>query len=189
MYKLNPLYDKETIRLRVAALAQELAANREVALQGVTFVGMLKGATLFLADLLRAYPPELPTEVDYLWLSSYDGTESTQRVAILDVPDVAATRNKHVVIVEDIVDTGLSLKEAVVLLSGRTKTIRTCVLLDKPEGRLPQYEDVRADYVGFTLVGKPYVVGYGLDYNENLRNLDGIYELEAENGTKSTITA
>jgi hypoxanthine phosphoribosyltransferase len=139
-------------------------------------VGVLKGAFVFLADLMRKL--KIPSRVDFLAVSSYGKfTESTGQVKILKDLDYPI-ENEDVLIVEDILDTGLTLSYIYSLLKERNpRSLKTVVLLDKPEKRVV---DFKADYVGF-VVPPVFLVGYGLDAGERFRYLPYIKELE-ENG-------
>ena len=138
-------------------------------------VGVLRGAFVFLADLVRE--TDLPLEVDFLSAASYGaGTESSGLVDIrLDVgQDI---RGRDVILVEDILDSGNTLSKLMRELAARgPASLRLCVLLDKPERRT---QPVRGDYVGFT-IPDAFVVGYGLDYDERYRNLPYIGILKPE---------
>ena len=128
------------------------------------FIGLLKGAIPFMTDLLKHV--SILCTMEFMKVSSYKGTASTGNVVIKgDVPDI---KGRDIIIVDDILDTGRTLKAVKeLLLSIGAKSVSLCVLLDKPEGRVV---DIEADYVG-GLVPNEFVVGYGLDYNEQYRNL------------------
>ncbi len=128
------------------------------------FLGLLKGCIPFMSDLLKHV--SIDCTLDYIKVSSYNGTSSTGNVVIKgDMPNVY---DRDIILVDDILDTGRTL-DAVkkLLLSNGAKSVTICVLLDKPEGRIV---DITPAYVG-GLVPNEFVVGYGLDYNENYRNL------------------
>ena len=117
--------------------------------------------------MVRAF--DAPCQLDFMWISSYQGTRSTGSMVVRQ--DVTADLNgRHVVILEDILDTGRSLQFVVQHLKDKgAASVRVCTLLDKPEGRAAGYE-IQAEYVGFT-IPNAFVVGFGLDYNEKYRNL------------------
>lgn len=144
--------------------------------QGLTpiFVGLLKGCNPFMMDLVKQI--NLYCSIEYMDVSSYVGTESSGEVKILQ--DLKADIvGKDVILVDDILDTGRTLNAVKSLLIQRgAKSIKLCVLLDKPAGRVAP---ITADYVG-TLVPNEFVVGYGLDYNEQYRNLPYIGVLKEE---------
>jgi len=129
-------------------------------------VCILKGAFLFLADLVREI--DIPVSVDFMAISSYAGqTESTGQVKILKDLDTLI-EDRHVLIVEDIIDTGLTMNSVIKLLKTRKpKSIKICTLLDKVERRVI---NVKIDYYGFQIPNS-FVVGYGLDFEEKYRNL------------------
>ncbi|MEO0138635.1 MAG: hypoxanthine phosphoribosyltransferase [candidate division WOR-3 bacterium] len=162
---------EEQIQKRVAELADEISKDYEG--KEVVLIGVLKGAFVFLADLMRKL--KIPSRVDFLAVSSYGKfTETTGQVKILKDLD-NPIEHEHVLIVEDILDTGLTLSYIYSLLKRRNPaSLKTVVLLDKPEKRLV---DFKADYVGF-VVPPVFLVGYGLDAAEKFRYLPYITELE-----------
>ncbi len=165
---------EEQIQRRVQELADEISKDYEG--REVVLIGVLKGAFVFLADLMRKLM--IPSRVDFLAVSSYGKfTESSGQVKILKDLDYPI-ENEDVLIVEDILDTGLTLNYIYTLLKKRNpRTLKTVVLLDKPEKRVVEF---KADYVGF-VVPPVFLVGYGLDAGEKFRYLPYIKELE-ENG-------
>ncbi|MGH7334571.1 MAG: hypoxanthine phosphoribosyltransferase [Candidatus Rokuibacteriota bacterium] len=155
---------EEQLRVRIAAMGRQIA--RDYAGENPVLVGVLQGAFLFMADLIRAIPIDLTT--DFIGLSSYGtGTSSSGQVRL--VSDLSMSiEDRHVLIVEDIVDTGLTLAYLKRNLEARhPKSVRACVLADKIERR---QVEVAVDYVGFT-VPNVYVVGYGFDFGGVYRNL------------------
>ena len=168
------LLTEEQIRSRIAELGRELMAD--YADKTPVFVGVLKGVVVFYSDMVRAF--QAPCQLDFMWISSYSGTHSTGNMLVRQ--DVSADlKDRHVVILEDILDSGRSLKFTYEhLLSKGAASVRICTLLDKPEGRVPGFE-IDADYVGFTIPNE-FVVGYGLDYNEEYRNLPYVGILKPE---------
>lgn len=167
------LFSEEQIQARVAALGE--AISRDFADEGVVLVGILKGAVVFLADLARSI--SVPVEMDFMAISSYGrATQSTGVVRILKDLDRDIT-GRRVIIVEDIVDSGMSLSFLKDNLNSRgAKSISICVLLDKPSRRRAH---VDVDYCGFE-VPDEFVVGYGLDYAERYRELPMIGVLKPE---------
>jgi len=160
------LISEAEIRSRIVELGQELA--RDYRRESPILVGVLQGAFLFMADLVRATPIELTT--DFIGVSSYGGSRSSGHVRILSDLSMPI-EGRDVVIVEDIVDTGLTLNYLVNLLKTRgPRSLKVVALLSKPARRLVS---VHLDYVGFTIEDE-FVVGYGLDYNEKYRNLRDI---------------
>lgn len=168
------LLTEEQIQTRVQELADQLMKEYE----GKTpvFVGVLKGVVMFFSDMVRAY--RQPCQIDFMWISSYQGTNSTGEMIVRQ--DVSQDlRGRDVVILEDIYDTGHSLDFTYnYLLSKEPASLKICTLLDKPERRKPGITLV-PDYVGYTIPNE-FVVGYGLDYNELYRNLPYIGVLKPE---------
>lgn len=157
------LFSQEQLAHRVAELGREISADYKG--KEPLFVGILRGCIMFYADLLRNV--SIDCKMDFMCLSSYCGTSSTGEVrTMLDLRE--SIQGRHVVIVEDIVDTGLTLDYLMQNLKNRgAASIEICCLLDKPCNRKAQ---VQPKYVGFT-VENEFVIGYGLDYNELYRNL------------------
>ncbi len=167
---LREVISAESISARVKKLGEEITGDYEG--KELILVGILKGAFIFTADLARAI--DLPLEIDFVRLSSYgSGTTSSGFVRISKDIEIDI-RGKDVLVVEDIVDTGHTLKYLQEVLSiHKPASVKICCLIDKKERR---EVDVEVDYVGFD-VPKGFLVGYGLDYNEQYRHLDGIYHL------------
>jgi hypoxanthine phosphoribosyltransferase len=168
------LITEEQIRAKVAELGAQLSAD--YAGRSLTLVSVLKGSLPFMADLMRQI--SVPVTIDLMEVSSYGGpsTETSGLVRILK--DLSASiEGKDVVIVEDIIDTGLTLNYLVRYLRGKNpRSLRICALLDKPARRLVE---IAIDYRGFTIPDQ-FVVGYGLDYGEHYRNLPFIGVLKPE---------
>lgn len=162
---LEILYSSDQIRERIVELGNQITS--EYAGKDLVLVGVLKGSCVFLADLMRAV--DLNLTIDFMSVSSYkDGTKSSGDVEILkDLSN--SIRDKHVVIVEDIVDTGLTLTRLVEILGSRgAASIKIATFLDKPEPRIKK--ELVVDYTGFVIPNK-FVVGYGLDAAGRYRNL------------------
>jgi hypoxanthine phosphoribosyltransferase len=163
---------------QIAAKVTELGAriSADYAGRPVTLVSVLKGSLPFMADLMRAI--DLPLRIDLMEVSSYGGnaTESSGLVRILK--DLSASiEHEDVLIVEDIIDTGLTLNYLVRYLRGKNPaSLRICTLLDKPARRLVE---IPVDYIGFEIPDQ-FVVGYGLDYGEVYRNLRFVGVLKPE---------
>ena len=158
------LLDAQTITDRVAELGAEISSD--FADRDPVLVSVLKGSIIFLADLMRAM--ELPTSIDLMEVSSYGaGTESSGQVRI--IKDLSnPIQGRHVIVVEDIIDTGLTLNYLLHYLADkRPASISIVCLLDKPARRLAE---IPIDYVGFTIPDR-FVIGYGLDFDERYRNL------------------
>ncbi len=157
------LFSQEQLAARVEELGRQISADY----RGKTplFVGILRGSILFYADLMKQI--SIDCNMDFMCLSSYSGTSSTGQVrTMLDLRE--SIKNRHVVIVEDIVDTGLTLQYLMNNLKSRgAASLEVCCLLNKPCNRKVE---VHPKYVGFE-VENEFVIGYGLDYNELYRNL------------------
>lgn len=155
----------DEIQQRVRTLAEEIRRDF-VGEPQLHFVSVLKGAFMFLGDLIRAM--DRPVTIDFMALSSYGkNTTSSGEVRLLKDLDTGL-EGRNVIIVEDIVDTGLTLAYLQEILHARgPKSLRTACLLSKPSRRVV---DVKVDYVGFTIEDR-FVVGYGLDYGEQYRQL------------------
>ena len=167
------LIEEETLRARVAELGASITEDYRG--RDLLLVGVLKGAVFFMADLMRKI--ELPCEVDFMAISSYgDGVDSSGVVRILKDLDVSI-EGRNVLVVEDIVDSGLTLSYLVRLLKARRPaSIEICALLAKPERT---ENEVACRYVGFEIPNR-FVVGYGLDFAERFRNLPYIGILRQE---------
>ncbi|SIQ66796.1 hypoxanthine phosphoribosyltransferase [Alkalispirochaeta americana] len=160
---MDVLISEEKIEQRVRELAREI--NRDYQDKNVLLVGLLKGSFVFLADLVRHL--SISAEVDFMAATSYVGTQSTGNLIILKNLN-ESVHDRHVLIVEDIIDTGLTLSEIRNrLLLETPASLEICTLLDKPAQRKAQ---VPVKYVGFS-VGDQFVVGYGIDCNEQYRTL------------------
>ena len=172
------LLTEEQIKARIKELGEEL--SREYADKDPVIVGVLKGVVIFYADMIREI--KVPCQMDFMWISSYAGTNSTGNMIVRK--DVSADlKGRHVLILEDIFDTGNSLDYTYKhLMSKEPASLKICTLLDKPERRKPGIT-LKADYTGFTIPNE-FVVGYGLDYDEKYRNLPYIGVLKPEVYTK-----
>lgn len=168
------LLTEDEIEKRCRELAEQIEADYIAQNKMPIVVGLLKGSVPFMAELIKYF--RQPIEIDFMSVSSYAGTESVGDVKIDKDMDLSS-RSKHVLIVEDIVDTGRTLKEVKRLFYNKgADDVKIVSLLDKPERRVV---DIAADYVGFT-VPNEFVVGYGLDYNQKYRNLPYIGVLKPE---------
>jgi len=169
--KLKILITEEKIKQKVAELAKKISDDYKNKGK-LLIVGILKGSAIFLSDLVRQL--ELDCEIDFISVRSYDGKDSTGVVQlIMDLYDNPVKKN--ILIVEDIVDTGRTLKFLKQnLLTREAKSVKICALLSKIGRRKTK---VKIDYKGFDVPNK-FIVGYGLDYNEKYRNLPYIAVLE-----------
>jgi hypoxanthine phosphoribosyltransferase len=183
MDKLKLLISGEQIAARIEEMGKQITAD--CAGQSVVFVAVLKGAAIFLSDLVRQVPVD--ATFDFIGVASYGNPRGPKQEKIWDstgevrlTKDVEQSlRDQNVILVEDILDTGLTLSFLKRLLLGhQPRSLRVAVLLDKTSRRkLP----VQADYVGFT-IPDAFVVGYGLDYAEKYRNLRDVYVLPTPPG-------
>jgi len=158
------LIDEETLAARVAELGVEVSSDYQG--RDLLLIGVLKGAVFFMADLMRHLT--VPCEVDFMAISSYgDATDSSGIVRILKDLDINIER-RHVLVVEDIIDSGLTLSYLMRNLESREPaTLEVCALLTKPDRR---EIEVPVRYVGFEIPNR-FVIGYGLDFGERYRNL------------------
>ena len=168
------LLSEAQIQAKVEEFAARLSA--EYADKDPVFVGVLKGVVIFFADMVKRI--NIPCQIDFMCLSSYGGTDSTGSVVVKKDLSVDI-KGRHVVILEDIYDTGRSLDFTYkYLMSKEPASLKICTLLDKPERRIDGIT-LKPEYVGFTIPNE-FVVGYGLDFNEHYRNLPYIGVLKPE---------
>lgn len=158
------LYSQDQIVKKCAELGKQISIDYKD--KTPIFIGVLKGCVPFMAELIKHIDCDM--QIEFMDVSSYEGTESTGQIKILK--DVGCSvKNRHIILVEDIIDTGLTLKEVEKILKLRSPlSVEVVALLDKPEGRT--FKAINAKYVGFE-IPKKFVVGFGLDYNELYRNL------------------
>lgn len=167
------LVTEEQLKSKVEALGKEITEHYNG--EEVIVIGVLKGCTVFMSDLIRCI--DLPLQIDFMVASSYgNDTKTSGNVKIIKDINVDV-HNKNVIIVEDIIDTGLTMKNLKEIFEVRQcKSIKICTLLDKKERRKVE---VSADYVGFDIPDE-FVVGYGLDYAGKYRNIPEICVLKPE---------
>jgi len=168
------LISEEQLQKRIAELGEQI--TRDYADKNPVVIGVLKGVVVFYADMLRQIKTQC--EMAFMTMRSYSGTSSTGNLQILQ--DLAIDiKGRHVLILEDIFDTGNSLDFTYRHLQSKNPaSIKICTLLDKPSRRKPGIT-LQADYVGFT-IDNYFVIGYGLDYNEHYRNLPFVGILKPE---------
>ena len=161
---IDVLLSEEVIDARIRELAAQIDAD--YAGESITLLCTLKGAVFFACELAKRIT--IPVFMDFIQTASYEGTQSTGTVSMkLDVPD-EAIEGKHIIIIEDVIDTGRTLsvvKE--MMLKRKPASLKVCSLLDKHECRVVPFD---GDYIGFT-IGNDFVVGYGLDVDQKYRNL------------------
>jgi hypoxanthine phosphoribosyltransferase len=167
------LITQEEIRRRILEIGHLIC--KDYANGAVTFVGILKGSFIFLADLIRAIPADIRVEVDFMSVSSYGDATTTSGTVHIEKDLTVAVEDKDIIIVEDIVDTGLTLLHVYNILSARgARSLRVATLLEKP-GNSKYNRPL--EYVGFKIPNK-FVVGFGLDYAQRYRNLPDIRVLD-----------
>jgi len=171
--QLTLLIPRSVIEQTVARLAAQITEDYRD--RQLVAVGILKGAFIFMADLVRRL--DIPLEVDFITVSSYgSGTESS-RIITLRQDLTTDIRGKHVLVIEDIVDSGHTVRYVLEhLAAGGAASVRLCALADKTSRR---EVSVRLDYLGFTVPDR-FVVGYGLDFDNKFRYLPDIYALESD---------
>jgi len=164
---LKLLISPERIQARVQEIAHRISYDYKY--KDLVLIGILKGSFIFTADLTRSIGIE--HQVDFIGISSYKGDSSTGLIKFTKEPDIGL-KDKDVVLVEDIVDTGLTINEAVLAIKkAKPSSIKICTLIDKQERRK---QKVQIDYACF-IMDSGFIVGYGLDYNERYRHLPGIF--------------
>lgn len=161
------LLSKDVIMRRVKELAAMIAGEYKD--KDLLVVGILKGAFIFMSDLIREM--QIPCSVDFVRIASYGGRKETSGNIMITKDLETPVKGRDLLVIEDIVDTGLTLASFVDVLQKRQPaSLRVCVLLDKPKRRILPFS---ADYVGF-FVPDEFIVGYGLDYNEKYRYLPDV---------------
>jgi hypoxanthine phosphoribosyltransferase len=171
MAKIRELLSAEKIQTRLAELGAQL--KNDYAGKDLVLIGILRGSIIFLSDLCRHI--DLPLEIDFLGLSSYGNRTESSGIVRMTQDLSSPIEGKDVLVVEDIVDTGLTMRYLMEnLQTRRPRSVKICTFLDKPEGRKVEIE---ADYVAFTIPNL-FVIGYGLDYAQKYRNLPYVGVLE-----------
>ena len=170
---MDVLIPHAQIQARVAELGAQISADYSG--KDLTVIGILKGSVLFMADLIRAI--SMPLAIDFMAVTSYGAsTTSSGNVRILKDLDSSIT-GRHLLIVEDIIDSGLTMQYLLNNLASRgAASLRVCTLLDKPDRRVV---DIEADYTGFEIPNE-FVVGFGLDFNQKYRNFPFVGVLKEE---------
>lgn len=169
----KPYISAEEIKLRVSAIGGALSKRYKYE-DKVIVIGVLNGAFIFMADLVRAC--KFQTDIRFVKAKSYEGTASTGSITI-DKPETLEVKGQHVILVEDIIDTGFTMRHVVDMLNqSKPKSLTVVTLLQKPSAL--EYP-VQIDEVGFS-IPPAFVVGYGLDYDDLGRNLPDIYQLAEE---------
>ncbi len=165
--------DRQTIQNRVLEMGEEI--SRDYQDQELLVIGVLKGAFIFMADLIRAI--SIPLATDFIQVSSYGGgASSSGKISLVNNPN-SPVKDSHILLVEDIIDTGLTMQWLVNhFIDQGAASVRVCSLIDKAERREHQ---TNIDYLGFA-IPKGFLIGYGLDYDEKFRNLPEIFHLILE---------
>lgn len=173
----NVLFSEQEISERVSELAREIA--KDYKRRNLLLVSILKGGVIFLSDLVKRI--DLPLSIDFMSISTY-GINGTSTGVVRITKDLdESIEGKDVLIVEDIIDTGLTISYLLRNLRSRyPKSLEICTLLDRDVRRIA---DIDIKYSGFK-IGEKYIVGYGLDYKQKYRNLQSIYELKLDMITK-----
>ena len=171
---LKVLVTEEQLKAKVQELGEQITRDYEG--KNLLMVSILKGSVVFMADIMRAI--KVPNAIDFMVVSSYGGANTTTTGLVKIIKDLDSDlTGKDVLIVEDILDTGVTLSKLVPMLEMRhPNSVKICAILDKPERRKA---DIHADYLGFQ-VPDEFVVGYGLDYDEKYRNLPYVGVLKPE---------
>ena len=171
---LKVLVTEEQLKAKVQELGEQITRDYEG--KNLLLVSILKGSVVFMADIMRAI--KVPNAIDFMVVSSYGGANTTTTGLVKIIKDLDnELTGKDVLIVEDILDTGVTLSKLVPMLEMRhPNSVKICAILDKPERRKA---DIHADYLGFQ-VPDEFVVGYGLDYDEKYRNLPYVGVLKPE---------
>ena len=170
MCQIKILIDEEKINVRIKELARQI--EKDYKNKDIVFLCVLKGSVVFTVNLAKEIKNNI--QFEFIEVSSYEGYNSTGKIKInKDITE--SIKGKNVIIIEDIIDTGNTLFYLKNYLQEKEpETLKICTLLDKPSRRI---KNIEADYVGFVIDNK-FVVGYGLDYNQNLRNLNYVGYIE-----------
>jgi hypoxanthine phosphoribosyltransferase len=169
----RPIVTQEEMRARIKELGKQIA--NDYTGKDLVLIGVLKGAYAFYADLARAI--RIPLRVDFLIVTSYGGQSKTSGKVKVITELTEDIKGKDVLLVEDIVDSGLTVQYLIkTLTTHKPRSVKVCTLLSKPERRTI---DVSLEYIGFKIPNK-YVVGYGLDYQQKYRNLPYLAVLDME---------
>jgi hypoxanthine phosphoribosyltransferase len=169
--KTRPLFDEATLAKRIAELGKQISAAHKDVEEPLLVICILKGAFMFTADLVRQI--KVPVEMDFLGVASYEGTQSTGKIQVTRAL-TASLAGKHVLVVEDIVDTGTTLDFLHdLIMKGNPRSLKFCALLSKPEAHQMK---TPIDYVGFE-ISREFVIGYGLDLDQRYRELPYIAQV------------
>lgn len=169
--KFRVLFHEDEIKKRVRALADQISKDYKDRGEPLIIIGVLKGALIFIADLVREL--KIKVQIEFIKASSYIDTKSSGEINILDhIPDL---RGKHALIVEDIIDSGLTIKTLCEIIKRKNpSSLEICTLFEKPEMLKEPIPHI--NYIGFK-IPNVFVIGYGLDFNQNYRELPHVVEL------------
>lgn len=176
--QIQTLFSKEDLAKRIKEVASSISEDyKKEGVESIIVVGVLKGALLFTADLIREL--DIPVQLEFIRLSSYKGTTSSGLIRTYDLSLPNITQN-NILIIEDIVDSGRTAQFLLNFFNNQTeaKSVKLVSLLDKPCKRLDEYKEIDPDYSCFTVDDK-FVVGYGLDFDQHFRDLPYIGYIEA----------
>ncbi len=169
MDNIKVLIDEKTLKQRIKDIAKEI--EKDYKDKEINLICILKGSIFFTCELAKNINKNV--KIDFLRIASYDGTDSNKIKLVADL--LPSIKDKDIIVIEDIIDTGKTLNYLIPYLKkSNPSSIKVCTLLDKPSRRIV---DFKADYVGFEVEDK-FIVGYGLDYNQNYRNLPFIGYIE-----------
>ncbi len=168
------LISADQIAERVRIIGAEISAKYSG--ENLVMIGILRGAVIFMSDLVRCIDPSVNVTMEFMKASSYGASTTSSGKVVITQPPTIDVSGKHVMIVEDILDSGLTLQRLREYFGTYgAKSVETCVLLDKKERRVI---DVPVEYVGFVIPDE-FVVGYGMDYDEKMRNLPSVHIVRA----------
>ncbi|MCB2184628.1 MAG: hypoxanthine phosphoribosyltransferase [Desulfobulbaceae bacterium] len=172
MLKKKKILGQDDIRKRTEELGQQITADFKN-LDDLILIGVLKGSFVFMADLMRSI--SLPLQIDFIRVASYGKNHTSSETITLTKDVEISVEGKNILLIEDIIDTGLTLSFLKkYFLDQKVKTVQVCTLINKKERRKVE---IQADYTGFE-IADGFLVGYGLDYAEQYRHLPDIYQLE-----------
>ncbi len=173
---MEQLYSQQAIARQTARIGAQI--SRDYTGQHLVLVVVLKGAMFFAADLARAISSDVEISIDFVRVSSYANATQSSGTVTFKTRLETDISGKHVMLVEDILDTGLTMRELHNYLEKQQPaSLKLCTMFDKPCNRAVE---ITPDYCGFTLTGNDFIIGYGLDYAERYRNLNAVYRLDPE---------
>jgi len=169
-HKLKPLFTREHIQTKTSEIAKKITADYQG--KKPVIIGILKGSFIFMADVIRDI--NIDVTIEFVHISSYGSSKTSSGICVLQKDVETDIKDRDIIIIEDIVDSGNTLDFLIKKLEERKpSSIKTCALINKMVRR---EKNIRVDYYGFDIENE-FIVGYGLDFDEQFRNLSGIYEL------------